>query len=196
MKSPPALLGVAFLILLAPPRLLAGTYYDDCIISGMKGVSSDLAAKLVATACKRKAYDERERKRLSFGVAIDSRYYGLNESPSLDSDGLYSQEFENRHSSQTIAYVVLSVSEVQSDSPNKSKYSLESFRWSRAYYYKLALKPGRTIRLKFPRPETEGFNGERFVTSVYAAIGREARLADSARYFDKVAVPELDDPLE
>ena len=93
--------------------------YEDCVLKGMKGVSSDAGAKLVAKACRNKAkeyeareakYEAREAKQESFGSALNESEYKMDNNFFTSSDGRYFiQTLNNTSSFNTLTYVELTI---------------------------------------------------------------------------------------
>ncbi len=175
--------------------------YDDCVLTGLKGVSSDAGAKLVAQACKNKINEVRQNRRSSFGTDLASDEYAFNpvESFQRHDDGFVSQSFGNKSSGKTITYVVLTIKDGDFYGFKRTgkifEEVLDQVTWQKdrthVYYYKVTIKPGKSLRLKFPLPKSGTFYSE--VTTV---LGRESKWSDAAQQFKDEAKPEAKDPLE
>lgn len=86
---------------------------DDCIIEGMKGVSSNYAAKQIELACKRK-HDEYERQRLQelekeFGEVVKNDLVEATGYLRTEGAGFRSMEFTNKSTDKTVTYIRLAV---------------------------------------------------------------------------------------
>lgn len=188
--------------------------YDDCILKGMKGVSSDVGARLVAEACRNKV-DEPKRakqraKRERFGSKLNESEYKIGNSYMSSGGGYISLTLQNTSSSKTLTYVELTVKDgdyydykgPKNPPPNDRMpwEVIEEDDWSKwtrerthTYYFKLTLKPGKEIRLMFPDTRTKSFYSE-----ITTALGREAKWTDAAStisFSDRIK-PELQDPLQ
>lgn len=214
---------VVAICLCVPITALAGAY-DDCILSGMKGVSGDTGAALVAQACRSKISEAQRQKRSAFGTDLEAKDYSLESgdgSVKSHADGFWSQVFVNRSQYKSVTYVALKILDgdyydfkpaeaengemaVRQQGTSKRKLddpfvgvlgSIEKSSWqdkrTHVYHYKLALKPGKSIRLKFPEPKTGTF-----YSTVTTAIGRESKWGDTIQQFKDEALPEASDPLE
>jgi hypothetical protein len=92
--------------------------YDDCILKGMKGVSSDAAARLVAKACRNKvdeakrAAKEAQRERLTkvYGSELKGSEYELvKNTVEGHGAGYLSQTLRNTSSSNTLTAAKLTI---------------------------------------------------------------------------------------
>ena len=109
---------------------------------------------------------------------------------------------QNTSSSNTLTYVELTITQAL-NLDEVLKYSKQQQaipttpqddgRWTKNYYYKLFLKPGKEIRLMFPEPPTD-----RFYSKITNALGREAKWTDavSTTSLSNTIKPEPRDPLE
>jgi hypothetical protein len=173
--------------------------YDDCVLKGMKGVSSDVAARLVAEACRNKVDEARRAKRASFGAALDESEYQFGNNSTERHDGGYiSQTLQNKSLSKTLTGIMLTVKDgdyydykkvgldldklramidpakgIPPPMPDDPKLKWESER-THTYCYMLTLKPGKKIKLMFPTPRTNSFYSE-----IDTALGREAKWTDA-----------------
>ena len=205
MKFQAALITGAIALVLFSGLALAGTY-DDCVLNGMKGVSSDTAARLVAQSCRNKIAEVKKAKLAAFGSAFSEDefvYVTGKDSVQTHEDGYFSQAIRNKSSFKSITYVALNIKDgdyydykeakwggVSIDSEGRTKWENER---SHTYFYKLSLKPGNEVRLMFRKPRTDSFYAE--VTTV---LGREAKWSDtiSTSAFSSNVKPEPKDPLE
>lgn len=183
--------------------------YDECVLAGIKGVSSDTGARFVAQACKNKIKETQKSRRASFGNDINPQDYRLitgENSVQRHEDGTFSQVFENQSSVRTITYVALTIRDGDyydfkpAGGKGQDKWLFDPFDnarvlWernrTRVYYYKVVVKPGKTLRLKFPSPKSDTFYSE-----IAVALGRESKLSDTIQQFKDAVIPEERDPLE
>ncbi|MCX7168150.1 MAG: hypothetical protein NTV11_18005 [Rhodocyclales bacterium] len=173
--------------------------YDDCVLTGLKGVSSDAGAKLVAQACKNKINEVRQSRRSNFGTDLAAGEYAFNPTDSVQrhDDGLVSQTLVNKTSQKTITYVALTVGDgVKPAAIEKGKvFDVDDYirtaKPASVFYYKVAIRPGKSIRLKFPLPKSGAF-----YTEVTTVLGRESKWADAAQQFKEDVSPEPKDRLE
>jgi hypothetical protein len=90
---------------------IAGPMYDQCILDSMKGVSSDLAARLVDKACRAKEADADQReldsRRSRYGRKLDPAVerISLVTTPTRDVNGLRVAEFRNETKDTTVTLV-------------------------------------------------------------------------------------------
>ncbi|MBI4937093.1 MAG: hypothetical protein HY846_02530 [Nitrosomonadales bacterium] len=204
MRFQAALITGTALILFS--RIALAETYDDCVLNGMKGVSSDVAARLVAQSCRNKIAETRKAKVTAFGSTLSEdefAYVSGKDSVQTHEDSYLSQVLKNKSSFKSITYVALSIKDgdyfdykeakwggVSIDSEGRTKWENER---SHTYFYKLSLKPGNEVRLMFRKPRTDSFYAE--VTTV---LGREAKWSDtiSTSAFSSNVKPEPKDPLE
>lgn len=131
--------------------------YNDCIINGMRGVSSDAAANAVRVAClaKKKEYEGKPYANFvrEYGEVLEKRLYEINSGPlgsSSKKSDWKSKNFRNISSSTTIRYIELVV---WVPSGGYCWYSTDAKR----YIYTGRIKPMSSMRLAFPPPtEAEG----------------------------------------
>lgn len=133
---------------------------NDCILNGMKGVSSDVAAQQIRYACNIKGIEEKNKKneelKTEYGKAIniailkDSEYYKIEEA------GFHSMQYTNTSTDTTVTYVKLRIG--CSDSIK--------------YPYKIKLKPGESIALIYPASSTGN------CIHVYEVFGRPSIWSD------------------
>jgi hypothetical protein len=187
-----SILGIA-VVCLAASAALAGSY-EDCVLSGMKGVTSNLAALAVQQACKNKDDEVRKAKQETFGTSMrEGEYEWANNSLSKEGEGYLSQMLRNKSQNKVITYFSLEIRE-------GDYYEQDNLAWqyerSTMYYYKLALKPNDTVRLLYPIPRTEN----KYFSMVRTVLGRESKWSDSmspsAWMSSGKVKPEAKDPLE
>ena len=122
---------------------------NDCIISGMKGVSSDIAARQVRYACdqKRLAFRQARLDQISqeFGEPLEAdaleegKYYNVEE------PGFYSMQYLNKSKEMTVTLIRLAVS----PAPGGPDTNCDPTR-RRVHTYKVTLKPRATVKLVYP----------------------------------------------
>lgn len=122
---------------------------NDCIINGMKGISSDTAASQVRFACnqKNKAYKDARIENLmkEFGeemeVALleEDKYYAVEE------PGFYSIKYTNKSNGKAVTFVRLEVV----PAPGGAGTACD-FDKRRVHAYRVMLKPGASTKLIYP----------------------------------------------
>jgi hypothetical protein len=184
--------------------------YDDCVLNGLKGVSSDAAARLVAQSCRNKISDSSRAKMAKFGTKLqEGEFVFVTGAGSVQNHegGYFSRALKNSSSFNSITYVSLVIKDgdyydfkpkggipilrdVIGDIEEKGKWERER---SHVFFYQLSLKPGKEVRLMFRAPR-----GESFYSEVVTVLGREAKWSDtiSANAFSTNVKPESRDPLE
>lgn len=122
---------------------------NDCIISGMKGVSSDVAARQVRYACDQKlrAYKVEQLAKFEkeFGELVDS---GLAEQAKffdLAGPGKHSIQISSREPARALTFVRLEITPA-TGGPGTSCDPLRA----RVFAYKTLIKPGASVKLVFP----------------------------------------------
>ena len=194
------------LVISALYLLSSNTYagpYEDCVLKGMKGVSSDIAARAVSQACASKQSEIKREKQEKFGVAMKSDEYAWDENKVFDTgkNGYLSQIIKNKSSYKSITYVALEVLDADYYDFKKPQWPAFDFEgesaWkkerSKTYYYKLSLKPNAETKLLYRAPRTGTF-----WANITMVLGRESKWSDSistSAWTDSVE-PEPKDPLE
>lgn len=194
------------LVIAALYLLSSHTYagpYEDCVLTGMKGVSSDTAARAVSQACASKRSEIKREKQEKFGVAMKSDEYAWNESKVVDTgkNGYLSKILKNKSNYKSITYIALEVLDADYYDFKKPQWSGFDFEgesaWkkerSKTYYYKLSLKPNAETKLLFRSP-----SADTFWANITIVLGRESKWSDSistSAWSDAVE-PEPKDPLE
>lgn len=158
--------------------------YDDCVLKGTKGVSSETGARLVAQACRNKVDEKKRAKRERFGSELNKTEYKLDDiHTAIHGGGYVSKRLRNTSSSMTLTYITLSIKDSDySDYKESGKGGwdgiLEKVEWeserTHTYFYKLFLRPGKEINLMFSQPRTNSFSSE-----ITTALGRAAKLTDT-----------------
>lgn len=160
---------------------------NDCIINGMKGVSSDVAARQVRYACdqKQRAYvAERQLKfEQEFGEALDTELLELATHFELAGAGKHSIQVTSKESSKAVTLIRLEVAPTPAG-PGKACDPTKS----RVFAYKVMLKPTQKVRLVYQSA------GDSNCISVVSANARPAKWSDVA--FSSSADPMPKDPLE
>lgn len=123
------------------------SFFDDCILKEMKGVSSDIAARQIYLACKQK-HEEYERQRLQefakeYGEAVEKDLVEKAEHWMSEGAGFHSMEFTNKSTEKTFTYIRLLVAPALKDSPC-------DFTKQRTHLYKITVKPQGKIKLIYP----------------------------------------------
>lgn len=122
---------------------------NDCIINGMKGISSDAAARQIRYACdqKHKEYkSERTEKLLKdFGEVVDVDILEASKFYSPEGPGFYSIEYTNRSGEKTITFLRMEVTPAPAGPGTDCDTNKR-----RVYAYKLLVKPRASIKLMYP----------------------------------------------
>lgn len=160
---------------------------NDCIINGMKGVSSDVAARQVRYACdqKQRAYVAERRLKFEqeFGEALGTEFIELASSFDLAGPGKHSIQVRSKEASKAVTLIRLEVV----PAPGGAGTTCDMPK-GRVFAYKVMLKPTQRVRLIYPSA------GESNCVSVVSANARPARWTDVA--FSSTADPMSKDPLE
>jgi hypothetical protein len=99
----------SFAVMFVSIAVYAGPY-EDCVLSGMKGVSSDAAARAVTQACQNNVHEARKTKHEIFGSPMrEGEYEYAAGNASRHEDGHISEVFKNTSDFKTITYVALEV---------------------------------------------------------------------------------------
>jgi len=177
--------------------------YEDCVLTGMKGVSSDAAARAVSQACASKRSEIKREKQEKFGFAMKSDEYTWNEGNTVgaEKNGYLSEIIKNKSSYKTITYVALEVLDADYYDFKQPKWPAFDFEgesaWkkerSKTYYYKLSLKPNAMTKLLYRAPRTDTF-----WANITMVLGRESKWSDSisTSVWSDTVEPEPKDPLE
>lgn len=160
---------------------------NDCIINGMKGVSSDVAARQVRYACdqKERAYIAERRLKFEqeFGEALGSELLELASSFEFAGPGKHSIQVTSKESSKAVTLIRLEVA----PAPGGAGTTCDRAK-SRVFAYKVMLKPAQRVKLVYPSA------GDSNCVSVASANSRLAKWTDIA--FSSTADPMPKDPLE
>ena len=197
MKSKP----IFAMLLLLSMRLYAGPY-EDCVLSGMKGVASDAAARAVNQACRNKDNEARKEKQAKMGLPMRDDEYAWSESNNFENqaNGFVSEIFKNKSNDKQITYVALEVLDADYYEYKKPSFLAYDFdgesAWKRersqTYYFKLLLKPNEVTKLFYRMPRTKTW-----WTKVTTVLGRESKWSDSiSPSTGNTTKPEPKDPLE
>ncbi|MDO9229761.1 MAG: hypothetical protein Q7U03_09365 [Syntrophales bacterium] len=179
--------------------------YEDCVLKGMKGVSSDAGARLVAEACRNKVNEAKRTKRESFGSTLnESEWKLVGNNNIIHGGGYISKRLRNTSSSMTLTYIVLTIKDGDYHDYKETGKGIDNWGidWDRhkwegerthTYFYKIFLRPGKEISLMFPEPRTNSFSSE-----ITTALGRAAKWTDavSTISLSDTIKPEPIDPLE
>lgn len=124
--------------------------FNDCIINGMKGVSSDVAAGAVRTACRQKLSafeaDRKEQLMKEYGEpqeldTLEGSAYHTVESPA----GFYSSSFLNTSHEKTVRYIRLVIAPAPGGPGTDCDFSKR-----KVYAYSILLKPKASHKLVYP----------------------------------------------
>lgn len=123
----------------------------DCIINGMKGVSSDMAARQVRYACdqKYKEYKQQRLEQLSkeFGEVVDVDTVEAGKFYSVEEPGFYSMLYTNKSSEKTVTFLRVEVIPAPGGPGTDCEISKR-----RVFAYKVSVKPRASIKLVYPSP--------------------------------------------
>lgn len=122
---------------------------NDCIINGMKGVSSDVAARQVRYACDQK-HQELKRQRqdelsIEFGEPVDVVTFEMDKYTNIEEPGFNSMRYTNKSPDKTVTFVRLEVVPAP-DGPGTSC----DVSKRRVYAYKVTMKPRTDVKLIYP----------------------------------------------
>lgn len=179
-----------FISLLISTSISMAFDINDCIINGMKGVSSDAAARQIRYACdqKLKAFEQKTTEQNAkefakeYGEVLDSDSLEEKGGRAADKPGFQSVMFVNKNSGKTITYLRLAIA------PDLQKGMGCDYRSYRYVAYKLLLRPNAGMRLIVP--VTTEFN----CISVDQSYGREPSYKDLIGFIVS-GKPESVDPL-
>lgn len=122
---------------------------NDCIINGMKGVSSDIAARQVRYACDQK-HREHKQQRLEqlsseFGEVVDVETLEAGKYFNVEDPGFHSMQYTNKSSEKTVTFVRLEVIPASGGPGTDCDMTKR-----RVHAYKLTVKPRAAIKLVYP----------------------------------------------
>jgi hypothetical protein len=144
---------------------------DDCIIDGLKGVTSDLAAKLVKEACERKQQNSPEWKveqyRKQLGEVIDAATLELTEFSFNEEPGFHSATFRNLDPTSTVTFVRLKVT----PAPQLGKDC--DYLQTRFEVFRITLPSGSSAKLVYPNR-----GGQASCFSVVTVFARDPSTSD------------------
>jgi len=100
--------------IMVPTTAFAGWFgpsdYDECIIEGMKGVQSDVAARLVRQSCLKKFPPQKDKTPKSEKIPQDSKE-NLSGHTGIGSLGYFSGNIYNGNSDWTVTELIINISE-------------------------------------------------------------------------------------
>ncbi len=191
--------------------------YDDCVLGGMKGISSDVAAKSVTQACRNKFNETRKSRESEFGETILENEYDFKVGYNSEIDGFLVTTLKNTSSYKTITYVSLVMRNIdfyeykgkdairtleslldkrtlEKLPLEKNDYSQSKVDWEKErttkIYYKLTLKPGQEIKLLYRKPRVKTFYPD-----IETVMAREKKWSDTILVGGTLK-PEPKNPLE
>jgi hypothetical protein len=167
---------------------------NDCIIKGMKGVGSDLAAAQVRYACNQKRLEARKVRLAAlykeYGEALDIESIEQASNFGTEQTGLHFLQVKNKSRDTVVTLLRLEVVPV-SDNPY-AKYvpgytgpSCDQSK-SRKFAYSVTLKAFETLKLVYPS------TAQSECLSIVSALGRAASWKDVS--FSSSAKPDDRDP--
>lgn len=176
--------------------------FEDCVLAGMKGVSSDAAARAVSQACNNKRNEVQKERREKLGLPMKGDEYVWSESNQFDNseNGFMSEIFKNKSNYKTVTYVALEILDAdfyEYKNPIFPTYDFEGqTAWQKertqTYYYKLLLKPNSATKLLYRTPRTKTWWSKATIV-----LGRESKWSDSiSASTGGTTKPESKDPLE
>lgn len=122
---------------------------NDCIINGMKGVSSDTAARQVRYACDQKKYEFKAQRlealSKEFGEPVEIETLEADKNFDLEGPGRYSTSLTNKSPERVVTFVRLEVT----PAPGGAGTVCDTEK-RRVYTYQIALKPRASIKLVYP----------------------------------------------
>lgn len=84
--------------------------YDECIIAGMKGVQSDVAAQLVHRSCLKKFPLKKSKSQISQKIPLESKEH-ITGRASITSYGYFSGNIYNGNPDWTITELIINLTE-------------------------------------------------------------------------------------
>lgn len=122
---------------------------NDCIINGMKGVSSDMAARQVRYACDQK-FKKHKQQRLEqlakeFGDVVDVDTVEAGKFYQVEEPGFYSILYTNKSAERTVSFLRVEVVPAPGGAGTTCEMSKR-----RVFAYKVSVKPGASIKLVYP----------------------------------------------
>lgn len=122
---------------------------NDCIINGMKGVSSDIAARQVRYACdqKSKEYKQQRLELLAreFGEVVDVDTVEGGKFYEVEAPGFYSMLYTNKSAEMTVTFLRVEVV----PAPGGPGTNCDMTK-RRVFAYKVSIKPGASTKLIYP----------------------------------------------
>lgn len=122
---------------------------NDCIINGMKGVSSDVAARQVRFACDQKlrAYQAQHVARFEkeFGETVDPELAEQAKFFEVVEQGKHSMLITSKEATRALTLIRLEITPAPSGPGTDCDVTK-----SRVFAYKTLVKPGGTIKLIYP----------------------------------------------
>lgn len=163
---------------------------NDCIINGMKGVSSDIAARQVRYACdqKHKTYKQGQLDRLSkeFGDVVEIDTLKAAKYSDLEGPGFQSMLYTNESGDKTVTFVRLAVT----PAPLGPGTACDASK-RRVFAYKVTVKPLDTIKLIYPAPAL-AICLEPLVVIARTPSWKDVSFSSSAKPSDKDPFADLD----
>lgn len=134
---------------------LANAAFDlnDCIINGMKGVSSDTAARQVRYACDQKNLSHKQQLQdellKEFGEVLDTETLEKDKYFKVEEPGFNSIRYTNKSADKTVSFVRLEVVPAPGGPETLCDMSKR-----RVYAYKVTMKPHADVKLIYPSSAT------------------------------------------
>lgn len=144
---------------------------NDCIISGMKGIASDSAARMVKEACERKQQEQPEWKvneymkqlgAVAAGITIELVEFSFSEAP-----GFHSATYRNTDSEKSVTFIRLKVT------PGPALGQDCDYTETKFEVFRVSVPPGKQIKLIYPSR-----GGNVSCTTLTTVFAREALATD------------------
>ena len=186
--------------------------YDDCILNGMRGVTNNIAAAAVKSACQSKYQEVKDlRNAQTFGEELTPADNNITLAGiyNNEADGYRSIVITNRGNTKSITYAAIEILDLDSD-PSEPKlavpvkndrradlefamHSMLHDSWLQTkkhiIYYRLFVPPHGSLKLKFKT------NQKDFAVKLVKVMGRESKFLDRFADLATPALPEEKNPL-
>ncbi len=148
----------------------ANTEIDDCIISGLKGVSSDSAARMIKQSCENKIKNKKKQENLD--------EYGGNVYEELEFvnwvyDGADLKMLFKNNSNLSATLIKINVSEPKDD--GKCPYPSEE---GNTFFYKVVIKPKSEGKFTSPISNLIQKETKNLCLNAVALLGRDPKWSD------------------
>lgn len=164
------LLSLTAVIFTVCPHHALAEDLDSCLISGLRGVSSDVAARMVRQACENKIDNQRRQSLLmKYGEALDSELTYVAYESDYSKNSL--KVTVRNDLSRTVTYAELGISmpTAKGECP---------YLHTRKYLYAVKVKPGASTDLIVPEGTSLQSKEFRICVTARAVRGREPSILD------------------